>query len=162
MHNVRCSLSGAAAAAALALASACSLAVEGDTEPTYGEVTLSVASYDDKDAELSRDERTGPGADLVAPLDRELYDPVTIDGAEVSDPSGLFAAGEARIGEVVLTREPGSVLRVTGDSLMAVRSAWRSGAALQVSVDGGGSRSRSRVSCPPPASTASSPPRWSG
>ncbi len=128
---------------ALALAlftPACSLTVDGDEgEPTYGEVTLTVTLVDDQGVELSRDARTDSGADLVAPLDRELFDPIVVDGGEVSDPSGLLTARSARIGDVVLTREDGSVsvLRASGDTLMKVRSAWRAGSTLTIAVDGG-------------------------
>jgi hypothetical protein len=126
-----------AALAALTLVSACSLAVEGDTSaPTYGAVALSVVSYDDQGAELSRDDRDGDGAELVAPLDRELYDPILIDGREARDPAGLFDAREARIGDITLSREEAGVLRATGDSFLRVRSAWREGNRLTVSVDG--------------------------
>jgi hypothetical protein len=111
--------------------------VVGDTDPTYGEVTFTVASYDESGAELSRDVRSGDGAELVAPLDRDLYDPIIIDGEEASDPSELLAAREARIGDVVLTRQQDAVLRASGDSLLAIRSARRSGAALSVELDGG-------------------------
>lgn len=138
MRNVRRSLAGTAtAAAALTLfAASCMQVVEGDSDPTYGEVTFTVASYDESGAELSRDVRTGAGADLVGPLDRDLFDPITVDGQEVSDASELFAAREARIGDVVLTRDQDR-LRASGETLLAVRSAARTGAALSVELDGG-------------------------
>lgn len=128
--------------AALALTSACAVAVEGDTEPSYGDVSLSVASFDERWIEVARDVRTAPGAELVGPLDRELHEPIVIDGAEVNDPSGLFTARGARIDDVTLTPIGDAVratvvLRAQGPSLLAVRSAERSGAALTVAVDGG-------------------------
>ena len=125
-------------AAALLATSGCATAVWGDGEPTYGEVSLSVAGYDPRGVELSRDVRTAPGAELVEPLDRDLHEPITIDGAEESDPSGLFSAREARIEGVSLTRTGDDIhLRARGDSLLAVRSADRSGGALTVEVDSG-------------------------
>jgi hypothetical protein len=125
------------AALAPLVAAACSLTVEGDTDPTYGEVTLSVTGYDQRGVELSRDVRTGAGADLVGPLDRDLVDAILVDGEEVTDPSGLLDAREARIGDVVLTREWDADLRASGETILAVRSARRSGAALSVEVDRG-------------------------
>ncbi|HEU5058312.1 MAG TPA: hypothetical protein VFU21_17390, partial [Kofleriaceae bacterium] len=133
LHLVRTCLP----AAALLAASACATAVVGDGERGYGEVTLSVAGFDQLGVERSRDIRTAPGAELVEPLDRELIEPITIDGDEESDPSGLFAAREARIGEVQLTRAGDLYLRARGESLLAVRSAERNGAALSVAVDSG-------------------------
>jgi hypothetical protein len=121
------------------LASACATGIIGDGDPAgYGDVTLSVAGFDQRGVELSRDVRTAPGADLVEPLDRELHDPITIDGDQESDPSGLFSALEARIGGVVFSRTGDDIyLRARGESLLAVRSAERSGAALSVMVDSG-------------------------
>lgn len=125
------------AIAALTLVSACSMAVEGDrSPPTYGDVSLSVVSYDDQGAELSRDDREGAGDELVAPLDRELFDSILIDGREAVDPAGLFDATEARIDDITLTREQGAVLRASGDSFLQVRSARREGNRLTVAVEG--------------------------
>ena len=135
LHLVRSCLP---ATAALLLASGCATAIVGDGDQGYGDVTLSVAGFDPGGVELSRDVRTAPGADLVEPLDRELHEPITIDGDQESDPSGLFNALEARIGGVVFTRTGDDIyLRARGESLLAVRSAERSGAALSVAVDSG-------------------------
>ncbi len=137
MRLVTCSLC-AAATTALTLLDACSLTVDGDSsQPSYGAVSLAVASYDDRGSLVSREVRDGDGAELVAPLDRMLYDPIEIDGARAADPARLFAAASARIGGVTLTREAGGVLRASGGSLLAVRSAWREGGTLTVGVDGG-------------------------
>ena len=137
MFHVRRSLSGAAAAALALVASACSLDM-GDNQ-IYGEVTLSVRSYDPQGDELSRDVRTGPGEELVAALDQELVDPVMVDGVEASDASGLLEAREVRIGDVVLWREAAgdTVLEARGESPLGVRSAWRAGDTLLVAVDEG-------------------------
>jgi hypothetical protein len=138
VHHVCRSLSGAAAFAALALVtSACSLEM-GDNQ-IYGEVTLAVRTYDPQGEQLSRDVRTGPGDQLVAALDQELDDPITVDGVEASDAASLLAAREARIGDVMLWREaPGdSVLAASGASPLGVRSAWRAGDVLLIAVDEG-------------------------
>jgi hypothetical protein len=138
MHSLLHLVRSCLPAAALLATSGCATAVWGDGEPTYGEVTLSVAGYDPRGVELSRDVRTAPGAELVEPLDRDLHDPITIDGDEESDPAGLFSAREARIEGVSLTRTGSDIhLRARGDSLLAVRSADRSGGALRVAVDSG-------------------------
>jgi len=133
LHLVRTCLP----AVSLLLASACTMAVEGDSDPSYGEVTFSVARFDEPGVELSREVRTGPGAELVGSLDRELDDPIEVDGAEVTDPSGLLAAREAQVGHVVLTRSRADLLLATGESPLAVSSAERNGWALVVSVDDG-------------------------
>ena len=137
LHLVRSSC--LPATAALLLASGCATAIVGDGDQGYGDVTLSVAGFDPRGVELSRDVRTAPGADLVEPLDRELHDPITIDGAEESDPSGLFSALVIRVDGVALSRGTRNDihLRASGESLLAVRSAERSGAALTVEVDSG-------------------------
>ena len=127
----------ATAGALLALACACTVTVEGDDDPSYGEVTFSVARFDQHGIELSRDVRTAPGAELVGPLDGELDDPIEVDGAEVRDPAGLLAAREARVGEVLLTRSRPDLLVASGSSLLAVQSAERNGWALVVAVDDG-------------------------
>lgn len=123
---------------ALGSMSACSQTVDGDTsDPTYGDVTLTVVTYDDAGEVLSREVREGDGAELIAPLDRELYAPIEVDGAATSDPSRLFAASEARIGGVTLARDAGGVLMASGDSFLHVRSAERHDASVAIGVDGG-------------------------
>ncbi|HEU5057309.1 MAG TPA: hypothetical protein VFU21_12320, partial [Kofleriaceae bacterium] len=138
MYHVRRTLSGAATAAALALlASACSLEM-GDNQ-IYGEVTVAVRAYDPQGEQLSRDVRTGPGEEMVAPLDRELPEPIMVDGVEAIDASGLLAAREVRIGDVLLWREAADddVLEARGASPLGVRAAWRAGDTLLVAVDEG-------------------------
>ena len=120
---------------------ACSVSVEGDDQATYGDITLTVSYLDQAGSEISRDERSGPGDELVAPLDRELQDPISVDGAEVTDPSLLLAAARAEIrlssGAVVALSRAGDGLLADGPSLFAVRAARRSGDTLTVEVEGG-------------------------
>lgn len=120
---------------------ACSVSVEGDDTASYGEVTLTVSYVDPAGNPLSRDERRGPGDELVAPLDRELHDPIAVDGAEVSEPALLLDAGRAEIrlasGAVVALHRADDRLLADGPSLFGVRSARRSGDTLAVEVEGG-------------------------
>jgi hypothetical protein len=120
---------------------ACSVSVEGDDQASYGDVTLTVSHLDPAGSEVSRDQRSGPGDELVAPLDRELHDPIIVDGAEVRAPELLFAAARAEIrlptGAVVSLTRADDRLLADGPSLFAVRSARRSGDTLTVEVEGG-------------------------
>ena len=120
---------------------ACSVSVEGDDRASYGDITLTVSHLDTAGSQISRDQRSGPGDELVAPLDRELHDPIRVDGAEVRQPELLFAAARAEIrlptGAVVALTRAGDHLVADGPSLFAVRSAHRSGDTLTVEVEGG-------------------------
>ena len=120
---------------------ACSMAVEGDTSASYGEVTLTVTYLDGAGNQVSRDERRGAGDELVAPLDRELHDPIAVDGEPVSEPALLLDAARVDIelptgGVVTLTRQGDSLL-ADGPTLLGVRAARRTGDTLAVEVDGG-------------------------
>ena len=120
---------------------ACSMSVEGDDQASYGDVTLTVSHLDPAGSEVSRDQRSGPGDELVAPLDRELHDPIVVDGAEVREPELLFAAARAEIrlptGAVVSLTRADDRLLADGPSLFGIRSARRSGDTLTVEVEGG-------------------------
>ena len=120
---------------------ACSVAVEGDDSASYGEVTLTVSYLDPAGNQVSSDQRHGPGAELVAPLDRELYDPITVDDAEVTEPALLLDAARAEIrlpnGALVALRREGDRLVADGPTLFGVRSALQTQDRMAIEVEGG-------------------------
>lgn len=120
---------------------ACSVSVEGDDSASYGEVTLTVSYLDPEGNQVSRDQRHGPGDQLVAPLDRELYDPITVDDAEVTEPALLLDAARAEIrlptGALVALRREGDRLVADGPTLFGVRSALQTQDRMAIEVEGG-------------------------
>jgi len=120
---------------------ACATSIDGDGSASYGDVTLTVSYLDPAGNQVSRDERHGPGDQLVAPLDRELFDPISVDGAEVTEPALLVGANRAEIrlatGEVVSLHRDGDRLVADGPSLFGVRSAHQTQDRMAIEVDGG-------------------------
>jgi hypothetical protein len=125
---------------ALSLA-ACATSVDGDQGGGYGAVTVTVAFTDGAGQAGAPDVRQGPGDELVAPLDRDLFDPVTVDGVSVADPVGLLDATSASIetsrGAVIALGREGGELRADGPTLLDIQSVRRSGDTLLVTVAGG-------------------------
>lgn len=125
----------------LSLSPACSMSVDGDDSASYGEITLTVSYLDEAGNQVSRDERRGPGDELVAPLDRQLYDPISVDGVEVTEPALLLAATRAEIrlptGALVALSRQGDQLLADGPTLFGVRSARQAQDTLAIEVDGG-------------------------